>query len=293
VARKKRQSAEDKKRRQQEWDESFLSLRRFLADPVAKQALSRLKKKDSKLTSLLQGIEASVQSGRVPGRAPSEEEEALLEQIFGKPTEEERKASDAQLEEWLADFREVEKQFNAEWKEKTGETPPRIKTDDDVEKVISWWKEKAALAEIDSNAILAAEDHEVFAWEPVVKGRMTLLKLQAATLAATPSAKTPPPEAAEGPAADRPANVKDRASVGKDTTENEDMIFMSFPAICATLGVPDVKVAAAKKTLDRARLNHDIADDDWVEVAEPKPRQPRYQYRLSIARRILKKYVPA
>lgn len=206
---KKRRNRKGKKSR----DEGLSSLRLFLADPVAKQALGRLKKKDSKLTSLLEGIEASVRSGRVPGPAPSEEEEALLEQIFGKPTEEEQKELDVRCEEWLADFREVEKQFNAEWQEKTGEAPPRIKTDDDVENVIGWWKEKAALAGLDTNTILAAKDHEVFAWEPVIKGRMNLLRLQAAALAAMPGAAVQAqPEAALLPK--RPKSAQRRRKSG-------------------------------------------------------------------------------
>ena len=136
---------EGKVRRQREWDESFSSLRRFLADPVVKQALGRLKKKDPELAARLDLIEANVKARPRAGRAPSEAEEALLEQIFGKPTEEEQKAPDAQLEEWLIVFRDVEKQFDSEWKEKTGEA--LVKTADKaLYKVKSMGKDGIAAA---------------------------------------------------------------------------------------------------------------------------------------------------
>ena len=194
-----------KKHYRQIEDEDLSSLRRFLADPVSKQALSRLKKKDKKLGALLERIEVSVRDGSFLGPTPSDADEALLEQVFGKPTEDEQKETDAKLEKWLSDFREVEEQFSAEWLEKTGEAPPIIRTDEDVDKVIAWWKEKAALAGIDTDAILAAKDHEVFAWEPVIKGRMTLIRLQAAMLADTCVKATPTEDAERAATADSTA----------------------------------------------------------------------------------------
>jgi hypothetical protein len=114
VAMKSHDDSGEQGRRQREWDDADAALRRFLADPVAKRALKRLKKRDREIAPLLERIEASVEDDFDSMPAPSEEDEALLDQVFGEPSEDERRKADVALEEWIADFREVEREFNAE-----------------------------------------------------------------------------------------------------------------------------------------------------------------------------------
>ena len=90
VAEKKDRSAKAERHLREEMDE-LSSLRVFLADPVSKRAFARLKKKERKLVGLLESIETNVQNGPFPCGAPSNADEALLERVFGKPTEEEQR----------------------------------------------------------------------------------------------------------------------------------------------------------------------------------------------------------
>ena len=102
----------------------------------------------------------------------------------------------AQAEEWRrlsAELDAIEQQYEADWKKDTGVVPPQWATIDDLETIaIPWWQEQAAMSGIDPNKILDAGE-KVFPFERIIRGRLKLLRLQAAATA-TRRRRCPPLE---------------------------------------------------------------------------------------------------
>lgn len=83
---------------------------------------------------------------------------------------------------------------DARWQKKTGETPPRWDTVEELDMVSAWWREKAALAGVPADKLLCDDDE---LWKmlpglkPVVFGKLQLLRLQVLTTAATRRRRRP------------------------------------------------------------------------------------------------------
>ena len=81
----------------------------------------------------------------------------------------------------LAEMRAAQQKYEAEWQAETGLVPPRWRTIEELEAAIAWWQEQAAAVGIDPNRILDAGE-EVLEFEPIIRGRLRLLRLQAAAV---------------------------------------------------------------------------------------------------------------
>jgi len=105
------------------------------------------------------------------------------------------KASRENVADLKAAIAKAEAENAAAWLDATGETPPRV-TLNTLAAAVDWWQERAALAGIDPNKILDAAENVVWDFSPIIRGRLGLLKLQAAAIAAQEAA----PTAGQGPA---------------------------------------------------------------------------------------------
>lgn len=85
-------------------------------------------------------------------------------------------------------------------------------------------------------------------------------------------------------------NPQDPESPKTDREGIEDNALLTWPDICHALGLQN-KGEAVRKALRVARERHEISMDDYRANENPKPREPRYLYRLSAARRILKRFL--
>jgi len=83
----------------------------------------------------------------------------------------------------LAEMRAARREYEAEWQAETGIAPPRWRTIEELEAAIAWWQEQAAAVGIDPNRILDAGE-EVLEFEPVIRGRLRLMRVQVAAVAA-------------------------------------------------------------------------------------------------------------
>ena len=97
-----------------------------------------------------------------------------------------------ELKKLYAELDLVQEQYEAEWLAETGVAPPQYKSVEELEEVISWWQQQAAFTGIDPNKILEAGELVQTEFEPIIRGKLQLLSLQAACIeAAKPTGGEP------------------------------------------------------------------------------------------------------
>lgn len=96
-----------------------------------------------------------------------------------------------ELKKLYAELDLVQEQYEAEWLAETGVAPPQYKSVEELEEVISWWQQQAAFTGIDPNKILEAGELVQTEFEPIIRGKLQLLSLQAACIEAAKPAKDP------------------------------------------------------------------------------------------------------
>jgi DNA-binding CsgD family transcriptional regulator len=97
-----------------------------------------------------------------------------------------QKSKSWQASEWRKILAEADVAIQAHeiaWQTETGVVPPRWSTVEELERAIEWWQQNAALAGIDPNLILGAGEF-VAQFAPIIRGKLRLLRLQAAATAA-------------------------------------------------------------------------------------------------------------
>jgi hypothetical protein len=89
-------------------------------------------------------------------------------------------------------------------------------------------------------------------------------------------------EGVEGTQSDLPPS--ESANAPHQTLGRDDPAMHTVRALAAMFGVRNVEIL--RKRLERWRHNHPPGDG-WIEVSDPKPREPKYLYRLGVVSNIV------
>ena len=109
---------------------------------------------------------------------------AMLAEIVAEAREESRADGQKFHQKALAELDQAQQEYERQWQEQTGLTPPRFDTIEELEQAIDWWKEQAAFVDISPERILDAGERVQHQFEPIIKGRLRLLRLQATAVTA-------------------------------------------------------------------------------------------------------------